>query len=324
MKTRRRATAIFALLLTPVLAVSMIPRQACAEESSDQKAILVTGASSGIGRKITERLATEGYFVYAGARKDKDLAELDAIENVQSVRLDVTVDADIEAALATISEAGRGLYGLVNNAGVAVLGPLIEVPDEELAFQLAVNVFGPFRITRAFAPMIIESKGRITTVGSISGILSGPMMGIYSMSKHAIEAYTDALAAEMAPFDVQVSVIEPGNYKSKIVLSMQDRLEERGYSAQGSLYEEQMNFFLGAPMDRAQYKEPDEVADAAMRALFDENPVRRYMVVPNEREARITIEQIIREMVQLNQAQAYKYDRDALIAILDEMLAEQE
>ena len=85
-----------------------------------------------------------------------------------------------------------------------------------------------------------------------------------------------------------------------------------------------MNFFLGAPMDRAQYKEPDEVADAAMRALFDENPVRRYMVVPNEREARITIEQIIREMVQLNQAQAYKYDRDALIAILDKMLAEQE
>jgi NAD(P)-dependent dehydrogenase (short-subunit alcohol dehydrogenase family) len=324
MISRRRATALFAILLTPILALSMIPRQACAEGPDDQKAVLVTGASSGIGRKITERLATEGYFVYAGARKNRDLAELDAIENVQSLRLDVTVDADIEAAVATVTEGGRGLYGLVNNAGVAVIGPLIEVPEDELAFQLAVNVFGPYRITQAFAPLIIESKGRITTIGSISGILSGPMLGIYSMSKHAIEAYTDALAAEMAVFDVQVSVIEPGNYKSKIGLSLQERLKERGYSAEGSRYEEQMNYFLGSPMDRAQYKDPDEVADAAMRALFEENPARRYMVVTSEREARITIEQAIREMVQLNQAQAYKYDRDTLIAILDEMLAEEE
>ena len=113
MNTRRRATALFAFLLTPILALSMIPRPACAEASGDQKAVLVTGASSGIGRKITEQLATEGYFVYAGARKDKDLAELDAMENVQSVRLDVTVDADIEAAVTTVTEGGRGLYGLL-------------------------------------------------------------------------------------------------------------------------------------------------------------------------------------------------------------------
>ena len=324
MNTPHRATAILPLLFTLILATLVLPPAATAQDEADQRAILVTGASSGIGRKITERLASEGYFVYAGARKDKDLAELDAMENVKSVRLDVTVDADIEAAVVTITEAGRGLYGLVNNAGVAVLGPLIEVPEEELAFQLAVNVFGPYRVTQAFAPLIIESRGRITTVGSISGILSGPMMGIYSMSKHAIEAYTDALAAEMDRFDVQVSVIEPGNYKSKIALSLQDRLKQHGYSAEGSLYEEQMNYFLGTPMDRAQYKEPDEVAEAAMRALFDENPARRYMVVPNEREARMTIEQAIREMVQLNEAQAYRYDRESLIAILDDVLGEVE
>ena len=324
MNTRRRATAIVALLLTPILTLSMIPRQACAEVSGDQKAILVTGASSPIGRNITERLAIEGYFVYAGARKDKDLAELDAIDNVQSVRLDVTVHADIEAAVAMISEAGRGLYGLVNNAGVAILGPLIELPEEDLDFLFDVNVYGPYRITQAFAPLIIESKGRITTIGSISGILSGPLFGAYAMSKHAVEAYTDALAAEMDRFDVKVSVIEPGNYKSKIALSLQDRLAKQGFSAEGSLYEEEMSFFLGTPLDRAQYKDPDEVADAAMLALFDENPVRRYMVVPTEREARITIEQALREVVQLNQAQAYKFDRDALIEFLDAMLAEQE
>jgi NAD(P)-dependent dehydrogenase (short-subunit alcohol dehydrogenase family) len=293
-------------------------------QEAGQKAILVTGASSGIGRNVTERLAAEGYFVYAGARKDADLAELDAIENVQSVRLDVMLDADIAAAVETVEAGGLGLYGLVNNAGVAVMGPLIEIDEEDIDFQFGVNVYGPFRITKAFAPMIIESEGRITTIGSISGILSGPLFGVYAMSKHAVEAYTDALAAEMERFGVEVSVVEPGNYRSKLALSLQDRLKERGYSAEGSLFAEDMKFILGDPLDRSQFKEPDEVSDAVMLALFDENPGRRYMVVPNEREARITIEQAFRELVQLNANQAYKFDREALIAILDEMLAEEE
>jgi NADP-dependent 3-hydroxy acid dehydrogenase YdfG len=102
-----------------------------APEPVAQRAVLVTGASTGIGRKITERLAAEGWFVYAGARKDKDLAELDAIENVQSVRLDVTSAADIAAAVETITKAGRGLYGIVNNAGVAIRAPLVETKEED-------------------------------------------------------------------------------------------------------------------------------------------------------------------------------------------------
>jgi NAD(P)-dependent dehydrogenase (short-subunit alcohol dehydrogenase family) len=297
---------------------------AFAQEETGQKAILVTGASSGIGRSITERLAAEGHFVYAGARKDADLAELDAIENVQSVRLDVTVGADIEAAVETVKAGGRGLYAVVNNAGVAVVGPLIELTEEDLEFQFDVNVFGPYRITKAFAPMIIESQGRITTIGSISGIISSPFGGIYSMSKFAVEAYTDALAAEMERFDVQVSVVEPGNYRSSIGLSLRKRMEEQGYSAEGSLYAEEMAFVMSMPVDRSQYKDPAEVTDAVMRALFDEKPGRRYMVVPAENEARMTITSAFRQLVQLNAHQAYKYDRETLISILDEMLAEQE
>ena len=101
--------------------------------AAPRKAVLVTGASTGIGRKITERLAAEGYFVYAGARKDADLAELDLIENVDAVRLDVTKPEEITAAVEIIAKGGRGLYGLVNNAGVAILGPLVEMLDAELA-----------------------------------------------------------------------------------------------------------------------------------------------------------------------------------------------
>ncbi len=288
------------------------------------KAILVTGASTGIGRNIAETLAANGYFVYAGARKEKDLAELDAIDNIQSVRLDVTVQGEIDAAVKTVRKGGRGLYGLVNNAGVAILAPLIEVEEDELVFQFDVNVYGPYRITRAFAPLIMEAKGRITTIGSISGILSGPLFGPYSMSKHAIEAYTDSLAREMADFDVKVSVIEPGNYKSDIFKNLRRRMERNGQSVDDSLFAAQIKSMMDRPEDRSQHKEPDEVSAAVMHALFADDPKRRYMVVPNEFEARITITQVMREMVQLNEGQPYTYDREALIAIMDEVLAELE
>ena len=316
---------VLAITLAVWLAISIVGVDTRAEQAPKRKAVLVTGASTGIGRNIAERLAREGYFVYAGARKEKDLKELDAIENVQSIRLDVTIQEEIDAAVEIVTEAGRGLYGVVNNAGVAVVGPMIEVEEDDLEFQMDVNVYGPYRITKAFSPLIIAEQGRITTIGSISGILSSPFSGPYTMSKHAIEAYTDALAGEMAKFGVKVSVIEPGNYRSAISMSLKKRMDARKHSIEGSLFEEeqtQMMTRLGS--DRSQFKDPDEVADAAMHALFDEHPMRRYMVVPNEREAEITIRKAMQELVQLNEWQAYKYDRDALIAILDEVLAEAE
>ena len=126
--------------------------------TSDQKAVLVTGASSGLGRVMAETMAAKGYFVYAGARKDEDIEELNRIENIQAIRLDVNEPEQIEAAVKTIENAGRGLYGLVNNAGVVVLKPLIEIDEQDFHFQMDVNIFGPYRVTRAFAPLIIESK----------------------------------------------------------------------------------------------------------------------------------------------------------------------
>jgi NAD(P)-dependent dehydrogenase (short-subunit alcohol dehydrogenase family) len=176
-------------------------------------------------------------------------------------------------------------------------------------------------VTRAFAPLIIESKGRITTTGSISGILSGQFMGPYSMSKHAVEAFTDSLAIEMAKFDVAVSVIEPGNYDSAIADNFRRRWERRGQTAEGSLYEEELNQWLNRPSDRSRFKKPDEVSAAVMHFLFDDKPKRRYMVVPNQREAEVTIKKAILELVQLNESHAYSYDREALITMLDEALA---
>jgi NAD(P)-dependent dehydrogenase (short-subunit alcohol dehydrogenase family) len=290
----RFLAALVALLI-------LLPQESTAES---QKAVLVTGASTGIGRKITEHLAARGYFVYAGARKQADLDALSAIKNVQAVKLDVTREDDIAAAVATITKAGRGLYGLVNNAGVATVASATETTVEEFTLIMDVNLFGPWRVTRAFAPMIIAGKGRITTIGSISGILAPRDLTAYAMSKHAMEAFADSMAVQMAPLGVQVSIVEPGNFDSDIGKSATRRTGKESRFT-----------------DRSKYKKPDEVAAAVEQALFEATPKRRYMVTPDQREAEITIRKQIEQLVQLNEGQPYAYDRDALMKMLDEALA---
>jgi NAD(P)-dependent dehydrogenase (short-subunit alcohol dehydrogenase family) len=286
-----------------------------------QRTVLVTGASSGIGRKTTELLAANGFFVWAGARKDADLEALDAIPNVKGIRLDVTKQDQIDAAVQTVRASGRPLDALINNAGVAVLAPLIELRENDLRDQFEVNVFGPCRVTKAFAPLLIESKGRVATTGSISGIVNWPMGGPYTMSKHAVEAFTEVLAQELAPFGVQVSVIEPGNYRSEIMVGMRQRLLDGGYAGEGSRYQKQLDRLVQQATDRSQYQEPDEVAAAFLAALTAEKPKRHYLVVPNQREAELTLRAAIARVVQLNRDQPFAYDREALIKLLDEELA---
>jgi len=309
--------ALTLLAASFVLSNDVLARQ----DSNEQKAVLITGASTGIGRNMAETLAAKGYFVYAGARKQADIDALSAIDNIQGIRLDVTVQEEIDAAVETVTNAGRGLFGVVNNAGVGVIWPLIETDEEDMQFQMDVNLFGPYRVTKAFAPLIIESKGRITTTGSISGILSGTLAGPYSMSKHAIEAFTDSLAREMRKFDVHVSVIEPGNYNSAIIDTLMRRLETRGRSAEGSLYADEINRFLDSAANISEDKEPDEVSAALLDFLTDDKPKRRYMVVPEASLAEITIRKQIWELAQLNERQVYTYHRDELVAMLDEALA---
>ncbi|MHC4823000.1 MAG: SDR family oxidoreductase [Planctomycetota bacterium] len=319
-----RATSLLILLglCLGLASAAAAQGQAVTEDAADRKAVLITGASSGIGLRTTELLAENGFHVYAGARKPKDLEALSAMENVEGIRLDVTVQEEIDAAVKHIEEAGRGLYAVINNAGVVVVAPLIEVTEEDMDFQMDVNVFGPYRVTKACAPLLIESKGRVLTTGSISGFVTWGLGGPYTMSKHAVEAYTDVLAAELVPFGIGVSVVEPGNYKSRIMANMVERMEDSGYSAEDSLYKGQMDWLTKGATDRAQYKEPDEVAEAFLEALNDPKPKRRYMVVPNEQEARLTLNAALQKVVQLNEDQAYTFDRGQLIEMLDAALAQ--
>ena len=315
-----RILPIFFLLvmLSPVASPCLAEPEA--PVVANGKAVLVTGASTGIGRRIAEDLAANGYFVYAGARKQNDLDALNAIDNIQAVRLDVTVQEEIDAAVKWVRAGGRGLYGLVNNAGVYIGGPLIEVPVGELEWLMDINVSGVYRVTQAFAPLIIESKGRITTISSISGINSGRFGGHYSMSKHAVEAYTDALAVEMEKFGVAVSAVEPGNYNSAIGETARKRIAGALSAEASPYYSEELAEWLDGSWARDRYKEPDEVSEAVQHFFASDAPLRRYMVVPREPEAAWAIDKAIEEVVQYNQWQAYSYSREQLIEKLDAAL----
>ena len=272
------------LLLTAAAAALCAPsKSVVAQTNASLGAVVVTGAPSGIGRKITERLAAKGYFVYAGARTPQEMADLNAIKNVQAVRLDVTSPSDIAAAVAVIRDGNRPLRGVVNNAGVVDVAPLIEMSEQELNFVLNVNLYGPYRVTKAFAPLLLESKGRVVNISSLNGIVASPMIGAYSMSKHGIEAYSDALRAELAPFDVSVSMIEPGNYASSIGKNMLARTDTS--LVHGSRFERQWRSALTSLGSFEHNPPPDAVADAVLDALSSAQPKRRYLVVPVANQA---------------------------------------
>ena len=317
---------IMSMALAAIIALSLNPAPVFAQSTETQKAVLITGASTGIGRLTAEQLAADGYFVYAGARKAADLEALNKIDNIMAVRLDVTVQEEIDAAVKLIESEGRGLWGIVNNAGINIIDPLIEAKESDIKFLFDVNVFGIFRVTKAFAPMIIEAEGRIVNISSIAGVLSGglPAYGPYFMSKHAVEAYTDQLSFEMASFGVKVSAVEPGNFGSAIGTSRCKLMIANSANKEYEYFADVMQEYLDGCKEYlaeggvSSSPPPNLVADAIQHALFDDNPKEHYLVVADPFEAMITINKAIEELLNLNHDHEYSYTREQLIAMMDE------
>jgi NAD(P)-dependent dehydrogenase (short-subunit alcohol dehydrogenase family) len=172
------------------------------------RAVLVTGAGRGIGRAITVRLAHSGWRVYAGVRTDVAAKGLAAESDlITPVELDVTVPEHLVALDRALPER---LDALVNNAGVAVAGPLETLSRADMHHQFDVNLIGPLSLTRAVLPRLRRARGRVVFISSINGRVSFPFTGIYNASKYATEAAADCLRVELRPFGVQVGLVEPG------------------------------------------------------------------------------------------------------------------
>jgi short-subunit dehydrogenase len=180
----------------------------------DNRAVVITGASTGIGAACALHLDRLGFAVFAGVRKSEDGVALQKAgsDRLVPLELDVTDLTTIQKSHAVVLEATkkRGLFGLINNAGIAVVGPLEAVPISDLRQQLEVNVIGQVAVTQEFLPLVRQARGRIVNMGSIAGLSTMPLMGPYSASKFALEAITDALRLEVQQWGIHVAIIEPG------------------------------------------------------------------------------------------------------------------
>jgi len=249
-------------------------------------AVVITGASTGIGRATALHLARLGHRVFAGVRREADAEALrrEGSERLSPLLMDVTDTASIEAAAETVAaEVGeRGIGGLVNNAGIALGGPLEFLPLDELRRQLEVNTVGPVAVTQQFLPLVRRGRGRVVFVSSIGGRISNPIIGPYAASKFALEALADALRVELAPSGIHVAVIEPGAIKTAIF----EKAGPYGDEALARLPDEGKRLYLAmgravldsfAKMERTAVP-PERVARAIEHALTAPRPKTRYLV----------------------------------------------
>jgi len=251
---------------------------------SSSDAVLVTGASTGIGRAIVERLAQGGTHVFAAVR---DLSTVDEHPLVTPVRLDVTSAEEAKAAADTVRD-GLGdmkLRGLVNNAGIAVGGPLEFVDLDEVRRQFEVNVIGQVAVTQAFLP-ILRDQGppdpRIVFTSSIGGRVASPFIGPYAGSKHALNGMAESLRRELLPWGFRVSVLAPATVSTPIwdkasdqVKDASEELPPRGVELYGKAIRTMQKIVAGANDAGIP---PSQVADAAHHALFSRRPKTEYLV----------------------------------------------
>ncbi|HXV87020.1 MAG TPA: SDR family oxidoreductase [Gemmatimonadales bacterium] len=240
--------------------------------------ILITGASSGIGAALTRRLSRAGFVVFGTIRKPADAAVVERDGGVPVV-MDVTQDGTIAAARGAVehSLAGRPLVALVNNAGIAVAGPLEHLPLGELRRVLETNVVGVIAVTQAFLPLLRRTPGRVVNISSISGRMALPFGGPYAASKFALEALSDSLRRELIPSGIKVVVVQPGS----ILTPIWDKLAgiDLAHYRETS-YAPVLPRVLEDALRRGRGGLPaDRVATAVLRAVTDPNPPTRILVV---------------------------------------------
>ncbi|MEV6272894.1 SDR family NAD(P)-dependent oxidoreductase [Kribbella sp. NPDC051936] len=241
---------------------------------AEARAVLVTGSTGGIGRATVGLLRRRDFIVYAGARRRADFGP-----GVHVVPLDVTNPESVAAAAKRVAAEVDRLWAVINNAGVIVQGPLELIPVDEWRRQLEVNTLGPASVIREFLPLL-RPGGRIVNVGAPTGRVAMPLLAALSASKAGLEAMSNALRLELAPWKIPVVLIEPGTTRTEIfaragaaadaAMQHADPARVRLYRAHLTAYEKAMARFEPGPVDK--------VAEAIVRAVEARRPKRRYAV----------------------------------------------
>jgi NAD(P)-dependent dehydrogenase (short-subunit alcohol dehydrogenase family) len=245
----------------------------------DRGAVVITGASTGIGAACATHLAGIGFRVFAGVRKPED-ADSARAAGFEPLTIDVTDEEGIRSAAAELG--ALPLAGLVNNAGVAVAGPVEFIPPDELRHQLNVNVVGQVAVTQAFLPALRRARGRVVNIGSISGRVALPLISPYAASKFALEAITDSLRRELRPWGMHVSIVEPGPIATPLwdkSIAANEELATRMPPEVEELYGDLIDRIRTETLKRAKNGlAPTKVVEAVSHALTASRPKTRYLV----------------------------------------------
>lgn len=255
------------------------------DASNEPGAVVISGASTGIGAATAIHLDQLGYRVFAGVRRNEDGERLcrHASSRLVPVLLDVTDADSITSAVQATEQAlgSRGLAGLICNAGVAVVGPLEFLPRDELRRQVDVNLTGLVAVTQAFLPQVRKGGGRIINIGSTQGMVAFPFFGMYAATKFALEAVSAALRLELKSWNIPVILIEPGRVKSDIgekVVSNLDAVWNTLPAIAKELYGPHFSLFRRRAVDHLHRGlAPDVIARTVARALTDRRPKLRYL-----------------------------------------------
>jgi NAD(P)-dependent dehydrogenase (short-subunit alcohol dehydrogenase family) len=246
------------------------------------RSVLVTGASTGIGRATALRLDRPGWRVFAGVRREEDAESLRAegSERLTPLMLDVTDADQIAAAAARIeAEAGGRLDGLVNNAGVAIPGPLETLAIDDFRRQIEVNLIAHVAVTQAMLPSIRAARGRVVFISSIGGRVALPLTGAYHAAKFGIEAVGDVFRQELRPWKIKVSIVEPGSIDTPIWERGERTADELATPEREALYGKVVDRYRKVIKDTAERGIPAEkVAETIEHALTASRPRARYLV----------------------------------------------
>jgi NAD(P)-dependent dehydrogenase (short-subunit alcohol dehydrogenase family) len=247
------------------------------------RSVLVTGASTGIGRASALRLDAAGWRVFAGVRREEDAEALREAgsERIAPLFLDVTDAEQIAAAAALIGAEPEGLHGLVNNAGVAIPSPLETMPIDDFRRQVEINLTGHVAVTQAMLPAIRRAGGRVVFISSIGGRIAFPLTGAYHAAKFGIEAVGDVFRQELAPWGLRVSIVEPGSIDTPIWDRGERTADEIGARSpqRESLYGRAIENYRKVIKDTAERGiPPQKVAKVIEHALSAKRPRSRYLV----------------------------------------------
>jgi NAD(P)-dependent dehydrogenase (short-subunit alcohol dehydrogenase family) len=253
-------------------------------QRNDQRVVLVTGASSGIGLACATHLAALGFRVYGTSRRVETMAP----DNVTLLTADVTNDQSVEQAVAAVLDREGCLDIVVNNAGMGIAGPVESTSVDEAKSQFEVNFFGVLRVCRAVLPVMRSQRsGYLVNIGSIGGLIAIPYQAMYSASKFALEGLSEALRMEVRPFGIRVVIIEPGDHKTS--LTQNRRLTQMSVEAYRSSFDAAL---AKTAHDEQGGPAPEQIARLLHRIVSKRNPRLRYTIGPIPQRAAVWLKRL--------------------------------